>query len=215
MQQLTFLTGGDAVYPKLSGDGEVIAYLTFPEEDAGWLARTELMWKELAGGPAKRLRGPLGSLLYSGLFDLSDDGSTIAIHGGGDPLGRNPDGGAEVFVIDLDEPARIRPGAAAPTVVAWDVEPSWLLYDVIRGDVANLQAGGGAVDLGSVVCVENDSPNANTAGSEDTLQPAPGQVLFYLYRGIDDIDLGTGSYGRSNAGDERLPAAGDCSTIVL
>ena len=86
-----------------------------------------------------------------------------------------------------------------------------LRYDVIRGDVANLQHSGGNVDLGTVVCLENDSGDTNTVGFEDTANPAPGQAFFYLFRGSMGVLAGAGSYDEGSGGFERVPSAGDCS----
>ena len=81
-------------------------------------------------------------------------------------------------------------------------------YDVVRGDVANLDLpGGGISDLGPVVCLDDDSRDVR---SEDAAAPLPGQVFFYLFRPID-IDGITGSYGQSSDSSERQPGSGDCS----
>ena len=102
------------------------------------------------------------------------------------------------------------PGTA-PTAVSWRPEPGMIRYDVVRGDVADLQDGGGTVDLGAVLCVENDSPDTTTAGAEDAVTPAAGQAFFYLYRGSMGIAAGAGSYGTGSSGLERSASAGDCT----
>jgi hypothetical protein len=38
------------------------------------------------------------------------------------------------------------------------------------------------VDLGEVLCLENDSPDPDTAGNEDGETPQPGEAFFYLAR---------------------------------
>ena len=100
------------------------------------------------------------------------------------------------------------PGSSTP--VAWDVEPGFVRYDVIRGDVASLQhRADSTVDLGPVVCLGDDMPDDRITGA-DALQPAAGQVLFYLHRGTQGLLDGPGSYGQGSGGLERVPASGDC-----
>jgi hypothetical protein len=119
----------------------------------------------------------------------------------------------DLWLSDFDTAATIRPSAEAPTVVEWDPDPRALHYDVIRGDVAVLAAGpGNTVDLGTVVCLENDTINTNTAGAEaDVDQPGPGQVFFFLRRWTQGVAHGQGSYGQGAGGAERVPSGGDCS----
>jgi hypothetical protein len=77
-------------------------------------------------------------------------------------------------------------------------------YDFVRGDLAALSEGPEGVDLGSVVCLENDSVDADTAGgNEDTATPAPGEAFFYVAR--FNGAPGAGSYGGSSARRDRLP----------
>ena len=55
-------------------------------------------------------------------------------------------------------------------------------YDVVRGDVANLDLpGGGVSDLGPVVCLDDDSRDVR---SQDPAAPLPGQAFFYLFVGL-------------------------------
>jgi hypothetical protein len=97
-------------------------------------------------------------------------------------------------------------------VVRWDPPPWALSHDVIRGDVANLAPGtGGTVDLGPVVCIEDDSTDATTVGFEDTVQPTQGEVLFYLYRGWGGDLVGDGTWGEGTGGAERVPSGGACA----
>jgi hypothetical protein len=77
-------------------------------------------------------------------------------------------------------------------------------YDFVRGDLGSLSEGPEAVDLGSVVCLENDSTDADTAaGNEDTATPAPGEGFFYLAR--FNAMSGASSYGGSTRRRDRLP----------
>ena len=106
-------------------------------------------------------------------------------------------------------PPRISSGSA-PTTISFEPEPGAILYDVIRGNVANLHLSGPDTDLGSVVCVENNSGDTTTTGYEDPDTPAAGQVFFYLFRGSKGVNAGLGSYGTNSLGGERLAGLGDC-----
>ncbi len=115
-------------------------------------------------------------------------------------------------MVDATRSAEIRVSAGQqPTLISWDHEARPVRYDVIRGDVASLGfGGGGAVDLGAVVCVEDDSPDADTSGFEDGGTPAPGQAFFYAYRGTQGTEASPGSYGSGSGGGERVAAGEDC-----
>jgi len=76
-------------------------------------------------------------------------------------------------------------------------------YDFIRGDLSALSESATGVNLGDVVCLENDSPDADTAGgNEDLGTPPPGAVFFYLAR--FNADNGAGSYGGSSRNRDRV-----------
>ena len=76
----------------------------------------------------------------------------------------------------------------------------------------DLQDGGGSVDLGTVLCVEDNSGDTTTAAAyDDPVTPAVGQAFFYLFRGSMGAVAGPGSYGTGSNGDERVPSGGDCS----
>jgi hypothetical protein len=60
-----------------------------------------------------------------------------------------------------------------------------------------------------VICLENDSPDADTLGDEDLGSPPIGTVFFYLAR--FNGAAGAGSYGGSSLNRDRLPQTGDCS----
>jgi len=116
-----------------------------------------------------------------------------------------------IFVADLNAVPAFVVGKASPTVLSWDPSPFSLRYDVVRGSIANLSIAGSTVDLGSVSCLEDDSPDAHTKGHGDPANPAPGQVLFYLYRGSVGFDAAAGSYGQGSGGKERIAGAGGCN----
>lgn len=93
---------------------------------------------------------------------------------------------------------------AAGTRLFWVAVPGASTYDVIRGRVESIVSLATTVDLGEVVCLENDSPDLETAGFEDPEFPSPGSAFFYLMR-ADDEDFGASSDGRP-----RDPASGAC-----
>jgi hypothetical protein len=90
------------------------------------------------------------------------------------------------------------------TALLWTELPGQAAYDAIRGDLGSLQETPGRMNLGAVVCLENDSTDTTTAPAHlDLATPALGEGFFYLVR------FG-GSYGSSSSGFMRLPTSGDC-----
>jgi len=85
------------------------------------------------------------------------------------------------------------------------------VYDVVRGSIANLSIAGSTVNLGSVSCLEDDSPDAHTKGYGDPVEPAPGQAFFYLYRGSVGFAATVGTYGQGTGGKERVAGSGGCN----
>ena len=75
-------------------------------------------------------------------------------------------------------------------------------YDFVRGDLGALSEDRMGVDLGGVVCLENDSPDPDTVGNEDLATPAPGHGFFYLAR--FNAAPGAGSYGGSSRNRDRM-----------
>lgn len=220
-RQLTESAPGNAVGPSLSGDGTWVYFTSDAEIFEADPDRPASRYRlRIADGFVERVdglpRGGVGNVLsdfglaFGGGVAVSDDASRAAFSDIADPTRDNPDYLSEVWLIDLLAPPAIDVSKQTPTVVSWPVNAGPIRYDVIRGDVADLSDGGGFVSLGPVVCVENDSPDDDTVGFEDTEAPVAGQAFFYLYRGTQGLDDGPGSYGRSSGGDEREPDGGDC-----
>ena len=67
-----------------------------------------------------------------------------------------------------------------------------IVYDTIRADSGTFQAG--------VVCVETEEADTQAT---DTVDPPPGEGLFYLVRALNDCEPGVGSLGQGVGGDER------------
>jgi len=222
--QLTSSVEGSSGGAAISGDGAWVYFSSdapFLEDDPDRPA--DLYRVPATGGAVERagaLRsgatGALGSV--GGLFggggwavDPSTDGERATLTGVGDPTGGNLDALPEVWLLDRTAVPSIEVSKNAPTVVTWSVESGPLRYDVVRGDVGALAFGTGGVDLGAVVCLENDSPDNDTVGFADAAAPASGQAFFYVLRGSAGLLAGPGSYGVASSGALRVAASGDCA----
>ena len=139
---------------------------------------------------------------------VSDGGERIALGALGDLVGNNPDLLPETFVVDLDRPWTLRFASASPAVLTWDAAAGGYAYDVARGELAALADVGGAIDLGPVVCLAEDTPDLETAAGADPDVPQPGSGFFYVVRSDDRLDPPT--YGTGTAGAERTAGPGDC-----
>jgi hypothetical protein len=74
-------------------------------------------------------------------------------------------------------------------------------YDFVRGEVADLRETSVGVELTSLTCIENDSADPDTSGSEDAETPSPGSAFYYLAR--FNAAPGAGSYGGSTQNRDR------------
>lgn len=92
------------------------------------------------------------------------------------------------------------------TVLHWNFLGSPYRYDAARGDLRSLAFAGSSVDLGLLACIENDSTDVQTMGHEDLSVPEPGEVFFYVVRGVRSGV--PGGYGHSSDGRERVGAGG-------
>jgi Tol biopolymer transport system component len=223
--QLTFRTGAeysvDIGHLRISDDGAWVYFLSDgaffepAQED-----RIEAYRVSVPGGVVERVgalrHGPAS--LFTGFGDEGQNvvavdatGNRAVFTAPGNWTDENPDATGEIWIVDQTVPAVWNIGRESPTLLSWTVEPQWLRYDVVRGDVANLAPGPtGTIDLGPVVCLEDDSPDAHTHGFEDAAQPSPGQVFFFLRRGTRGSSDGPGSWGQGSSGDERMAGGGSC-----
>ncbi len=220
----TALTGsGNCRQPRISDDGSAVWFLDRPELFDGVDEARERPYRyDVASGVVERVGGVARLGADSGGIAgyrnraaglaAAGSGDVLVFQGSGDWDGRNPTGKTDTYLVDRARPATIEVGKAAPTVVAWTADARYRRYDVVRGDVAQLQESGGAVDLGTLVCVEDDSPDVDTAGDEDPDVPAPGQAFFYLFRGTQGVAAGPDGYGFGSSGLERVAGGGDCGT---
>ncbi|ANM29434.1 hypothetical protein ABI59_07290 [Acidobacteria bacterium Mor1] len=213
--QLTDTTVVANSIPTISEDAAYV-YWSSDAPFFGATSGTDLYRLELAGGTIERVgalrRAPSSyKAAFPGGLSLTSDGRAAAFTSAGNWIDDNADHSTEVYVSDFGAVASISVGQASPTLVSWDADPRWRTYDVIRGDVAELQAGAGdTVELGAVTCIEDDSADLDTVGSEDPDDPVPGQVFFYLRRGSPGPAGPVGDYGQGSGSKERLPLSGDC-----
>jgi Tol biopolymer transport system component len=220
-RQLTLTTDGSTVYSRISGNARWLYFFSDASiVEPNHHGRVGLYRMDLATSVTVRADGlSLGPGHYATFPNLlyyhpaiTDSGRAIFAIPGNHTLA-NLDVDPELFAVDLDAPPRITvsPGPA-PTTISWDVESGPVRYDVVRGDVSALRTLGESVDLGAVVCLEDDSADADTAGFADPDTPAPGRAFFYLYRGSPGVGQGAGSYGAGSSGLTRAPSAGDCGS---
>jgi hypothetical protein len=93
------------------------------------------------------------------------------------------------------------------TVVVWDDLENAIYYNVIRGNLANIVETEEAIELGPVTCIEAASVDRTTKDWEDTANPEPGQVFFYV---VEFYDGTYSSYGTESAPKPRVVPAGQC-----
>lgn len=197
---------------RISGDG---SWIWFDSNiDYFGNGTTDGMYRiEVATGRVERLQGLALQLFCADegisralCYSVGTSGDRGAILTQDTPDGLpNPPNREAIFLLEFDAPGDIQPSAATPTTVSWDVDPRFISYDVIRGDVAALGPGG---NLGPVVCLDEDS---NDALAEDLVAPLPGQAFFYLRRGRAGPAVASEAWGHASDGTERQPAAGGCT----
>jgi Tol biopolymer transport system component len=211
-EQLTVTTEGENRYPRISPNGAFVAfYSTSPWVSTSSLS--DLYRLELATGELLLASAGVGFINGSVRNNLNldvDDAGNVAFCSRADLVGLNRDLSIELWLAEFDVAPSFHFADGDPTLVQWDPSPWALGYDVIRGDLASLAAGvGGTVDLGVVVCIEDDSSDAMTT-ADDSAELAPGEGFFYLYRGDPGDLIGPGSWGEGMGGAERVPAGGEC-----
>jgi len=93
---------------------------------------------------------------------------------------------------------------AATDSLRWNFLSSTATYDLIRGSVGSVMKSRNPLNLGAVLCVEDNSFNLTSADHADAAVPSPGAAFYYLLRPKN------GDYGLTSNGRARLPASGDC-----
>jgi hypothetical protein len=181
---------GDRMVTEVSADGgtnwievdALTASTSTADASPAWAPASILLDEFVAPGPDVRIR-----------FRVNDDSTDHVVEGAVDDLEIR--GFAEATQGQVDG---VRLDGAAATRLEW--EPvggaAGAVYDVARGDLASLAGGAEGVDLGPLVCVEDDSVDRSTAGDEDTETPEPGEGFFYLVR--FQLGFSTGEWGRGS-----------------
>jgi len=98
------------------------------------------------------------------------------------------------------EVADVRVASTPGTSLTWTALPGGVVYDVDSSTLSNLRLVGTA----GAACLANDLAGASTLDVRP--DPAPGDGYYYLVRA--QTPCGTGTFGTSSGGGERLPTAG-------
>jgi formylglycine-generating enzyme required for sulfatase activity len=114
--------------------------------------------------------------------------------------------GFRVVSLAGTDVTKLRGFDAAATYFEWDPRPggTGTVYDLARGDLANVSADAIAVDLGPLACIEDDSDDESSDTFRDTDTPAPGGVFIYVVRFQEGAV--TGPWGFASGGKERAGA---------
>ncbi len=127
------------------------------------------------------------------------DDTSAASHPGGTEVCDGRDNDCNGAVDDVPTPsgtASVNADASgSDTLLAWSAVAGATGYDVVRGSLATLRAGGGNFTTAVGACLANDQ-GATTLSDTDT--PATGDAFFYLVRGVNCG--GGGSYDSGGAG---------------
>jgi len=141
------------------------------------------------------------------------DGRTYTVaYAASDASGNEASSSGEVYVShDVDgvtDPIQILVDRAENGfVLSWTAVNGALHYNLIRGRLSDIRETESVIDLGSVLCVEAQSPSEAIIVSEAPVLPAPGDGFFYL---VEYDDGSRSSYGTESASKARTPASGDC-----
>lgn len=101
VSQVTSVDSFFAINPVISGNGSVVAFLSEADLEAGSNPNNEMrIFRVNVDGSG--LAQVSGDGVIPTSISLSNDGSTIAFEGVGDPVAMNADGSREIFVINTD-----------------------------------------------------------------------------------------------------------------
>jgi hypothetical protein len=98
------------------------------------------------------------------------------------------------------EVAGVQVNGHSGTTISWNAVAGSVVYDVVSSTLSDLRVNGAT----TATCLSNDV--ATTSTGDGRPDPAVGDGLYYLIRAVGAC--GTGSFGMSSPGGERLPAAG-------
>jgi hypothetical protein len=116
--------------------------------------------------------------------------------------------GFRVATVARADVTNLRGFDPVATWFEWDPMPGGrgTVYDLVRGEVANLSGNASAVALGNLTCIEEDSPDATSRTDPDAEVPALGAAFFYLVR-FQQGSL-AGPWGFGSEGGERAGTGG-------
>jgi len=121
--------------------------------------------------------------------------------------------GAEAYAFvphDQSDPILIQIApSVSGTTVSWPMVEEAVHYNVIRGLLKDVRDAGNVYDLGQVFCIESQSLDENTVGSEDFNTPRPGEMFIYLVD-FNFADGTSSTYGTDTAAKPRYPSSGAC-----
>jgi hypothetical protein len=141
-----------------------------------------------------------GGRTYTATYVARDDSGNEASASGEAYVLRDQDGVTDPIQVLID---RDENGFA----LSWTAVISAMHYNVIRARLIDIREMESVIDLGSVLCVEAQSPSEAIIVSETPLSPAPGEGFFYL---VEYDDGSRSSYGTESASKPRAPVSGDC-----
>jgi hypothetical protein len=143
-------------------------------------------------GPLTRLR-----------FRVSDDGPDNAVEAAVDDL--------EIRGFSLESQGLVgglRFTDPAATTLEWQGVPGAddVVYEIVRGDLANLTPVAGAVDVGPLTCLAADESGTVSTAPAIAEDPPPGVGWFYLAR--FRLGYSEGLWGSGSNGEPREGSAG-------
>ena len=152
--------------------------------------------------PTEGWAGGGGGRIYTAIYTATDGNGNQASAAGFVVVRHDQGGSVDPLAVQLS-------ATQAGTLVSWSEVPSALSYDVISGRLGNITPTNTVIDLGPVVCIEDESPDASTAGAEDPGLPEPGTAFFYL---VEYYDGTTSTFGTESASLPRAPGPGSCGS---
>ena len=108
-------------------------------------------------------------------------------------------------VPPLAEVTNVRAFDSAATWFEWDavMGATSAVYDLVRGQVSSLSTDASGIELGPLICIEEDSLDRSSLSHPDAEIPSPGAAFFYVVRlqeGPVAGPWGSGSEGRPRHG---------------
>ncbi len=125
----------------------------------------------------------------------------------------NESSASSIVKVEHDESGQTEPvqtrvrNSINGTYLIWDRVEGALYYNILRGNLSDLQETESTIDLGQVMCIELRSTDLSTQGWEDTDVPEVGEAFFYL---VEYDDGSRSSYGTESAPKPRVVTSQGC-----